>query len=445
MNTSNRPQHRDRRSGVQSTIAHALGDPRFVPATVVWFAALFGLGALAASADSLAALVIALHLPAVLPAAAPPLGLTAHCLVAFALTLAGALVGLAVAIVARGRLGRSAANAPVVAPGPRRRAVSEPDSAAPVLAQAEPDAPRVRSRDAHPDAPPRRPLVVTEHVLPFAAAPEPAAPEPAVPDFSGPLANPADLPPFLAAAYAATHAPAPATPGAAPPIPEPAETAEHKAEPEPAAAPLPLLATRAAAAPHVPITEAALGTLGLVQMIERLAIAIALRQALHQAPGAPGTAPDLCTPLHRFDPLTMDPAGPLLRTKPARPEPIAADFADFEAEPEPLAEPVEAIEAIEEEDHDAAIEGRYSSLAAMTMRRPELVAHPLPLDPQADPLAAADPAPAHDLVVPFPLIATRGAAVPAAIDAMAPEAAAPDADSALREALATLRRMSAQR
>ena len=135
---------------------------RLFPAfATLWFAALFGLGSLAISSDALGALVVMIGLPALVPAAAPPLGFTAHLLVAFALGTAGAALGLTLAL----RLRPQDVNA-------------QADAARPVYAAApfaEPEADetyKVRARDAHPDAPPRRPLVLTEAF----ADPQPAAP-----------------------------------------------------------------------------------------------------------------------------------------------------------------------------------------------------------------------------------------------------------------------------
>ena len=135
---------------------------RLFPAfATLWFAALFGLGSLAISSDALGALVVMIGLPALVPAAAPPLGFTAHLLVAFALGTAGAALGLTLAL----RLRPQDVNA-------QADAVRPMYAAAPF---AEPEADetyKVRARDAHPDAPPRRPLVLTEAF----ADPQPAAP-----------------------------------------------------------------------------------------------------------------------------------------------------------------------------------------------------------------------------------------------------------------------------
>ena len=502
---------------------------RLFPALVaLWCAALGGLGCLAAGADALAALVVHLHLPAILPAAAPPLGLTARLVLGLALAGLGGAIGLAIGVAlflrAGGKLPARPAR-PVAAPAPREDPV--------VVAE---PALRVRSRDAHPDAPPRRPLVVTEDVLPYptamvepAAAPEPAGPtEPDAISFDhggpgqterpfDPNSEPADLPPFLAAAMSAVNrnsAPvvvAPSEPIIVPafdqadmpearepevvehevveavavePLADEHETVEPAPEPVVVHAPVtPLpLASVAAAAPKTPLDELPLASLGLVQLIERLALAIATRQAHRAAVAAAEPEPvDPRMPLHRFDPLSMDPTGPLLRTKKSRgdtpairpeaaddqveaatittlPDPLATmgDWHDdHEAEPLPArflgAGAAQADTADEDAhaDHDA-VEHRYSSLAEMALPRPELV--PFVTLETATPghdhdAAAQDDRHGSDRqgserytpdpVVPFPSRLTGGDTS----SALAPG----DADRALREALATLRQMSAQR
>ena len=208
--------------------------------------------------------------------------------------------------------------------------------------------------------------------------------------------------------------------------------------PEPAAEPvfvvpeLPL-ATRAAADPRLPIGEAPIETLGLVQLIERLAQAIATRQALRlereaaaaAAADAMAVMPDPRAPLHRFDPLTMDPSGPLLRAKPHREAAPIAEIEPAEAEIEP------AEDFDPDSDDPRAGEHRYASLAAMAMPRPDLIgaAATAPVVPTAAaPVVHLHPA------------AQRGTAVP-----VAEAEADSDPDRALRDALATLRRISGQR
>jgi hypothetical protein len=383
----------------------------------------------------------------------------------------------------------------------------------------------VRSRDAHPDAPPRRPLVVTEDVLPYPTAMVEAAPAPqqsdavvepveaAHEDFTFAWAPPhdapgADLPPFLAAAFTSVRndeAPvfvAPAEPIIVPAVhdtnepefvePEPVAIEPEMAAIEPVSAAAPAspapLASLAAAAPKVALVDLPLDSLGLVQLIERLAQAIATRQTQRAATPDPdhSEAADLRKPLHRFDPLTMDPTGPLLRAKKTRADawdepaadhdddgtalvaapgtglhdPLAAvaawtDDLDSEAlqarflghaPTEPHAgrndeAPINQAPINEAPANDAVVEHRYSSLTDMALPRPELVPSGTmeSTETGVDHGAAAKAAiAAPDPVVPFPS-RLSGA------DAAAHPAPSNDADRALREALATLRQMSAQR
>lgn len=430
-----RPAARPRRG----VAAHRL----FPLAAALWCAALFALCCLAAGAESLGALSLKLHLPAIVPAAAPPLGMTARALLVALSGLGGAVAGLVIGW----RLQARALGPIVVRARPSRS--DEADDAAdaePVVAEPpiRAGAPRVRSRDAHPDAPPRRPLVVTEDVLPFAATsrfvtPEPTEPADTVIEVAPRAADVTDdLPAFLADALRANRAEA--NEPEFTPEPE-AEVAPEPVAEAPAPAPEPVfvipelpLATRAAAEPQLPIGEAPIESLGLVQLIERLAQAIATRQTLRAereaaAADAMAMLPDPRAPLHRFDPLTMDPVGPLLRAKPRR---DAAPMAEFDpAEIEDAVEPVADTDP--DSDDPLAGEHRYASLAAMAMPRPDLIG-------AVD--AAPAEAPAAAPVVHLHPTAQRGTAVPVA----EPEAdTGEDPDRALRDALATLRRISGQR
>jgi len=68
------------------------------PAVVaLWFGALFGLGSLAVRPSLLEGLVLKSHLDLVIPAAAPPLGVTARILVALILAALGAMIGIVLA------------------------------------------------------------------------------------------------------------------------------------------------------------------------------------------------------------------------------------------------------------------------------------------------------------------------------------------------------------
>lgn len=124
--------------------------PLFAPGVALWFAALFGLGTLAASTTVLEMAVRALHVDAVIPAAAPPLGMTARVLIAGGMTVLGAAIGFVVSQI-------------LAAPVRRRQAAA---AAVPVAASTgfEPEMPAFRARDLHPDAPIRAPVAATDEL-----------------------------------------------------------------------------------------------------------------------------------------------------------------------------------------------------------------------------------------------------------------------------------------
>ena len=118
-------------------------NPLFPAVVALWFGALFGLGSLAVRPSLLEGLVLQSHIDLIIPAAAPPLGITARILLALVMAALGAVLGIALAR----RLAR-----PKVEHYERKRGAK--DLAA--------EQPRVRSRDAHPDAPARRPISAHE-------------------------------------------------------------------------------------------------------------------------------------------------------------------------------------------------------------------------------------------------------------------------------------------
>ena len=111
------------------------------PAVVaLWFGALFGLGSLAVRPSLLESLVIASRIDLLVPAAAPPLGITARILVALILAAIGSAIGIAIArrlarpkaeVRERKRSKLASEEAPVRRP---YAAASESCSAAPILA-----------------------------------------------------------------------------------------------------------------------------------------------------------------------------------------------------------------------------------------------------------------------------------------------------------------------
>lgn len=105
--------------------------PLFPAFVALWFAALFGLSSLAVGMANLERAVAAIQLQLLVPAAAPPLGMTARALIAAGMAGLGGAVGFVVGrLIAR-----------------RNR------PATPV---------EVRFRDTHPDAPVRRPISAHE-------------------------------------------------------------------------------------------------------------------------------------------------------------------------------------------------------------------------------------------------------------------------------------------
>ena len=120
-------------------------NPLFPAVVALWFGALFGLGSLAVRPSLLENLVLGSHIDLIVPAAAPPLGITARILLALAMAALGAVLGI---VLAR-RLAR-----PKVEHYERKRGAKD------LAAQS----PRVRSRDAHPDAPARRPISAHEEL-----------------------------------------------------------------------------------------------------------------------------------------------------------------------------------------------------------------------------------------------------------------------------------------
>ncbi|WP_298194903.1 hypothetical protein [Novosphingobium sp.] len=453
---------------------------RLFPAfAAVWFGALFGLGSFAIPSSLLGALVLKTGLPALVPAAAPPLGFTAHLLVAILLTGFGAALGLALAL----RL------------SPRGAAKAAPADAV-VVAAAEPEADeayKVRARDAHPDAPPRRPLVLTEAFAdPLVDEPEPAAPllrrkpglsdaepmsdgGPWIPEFTPGGAGaprPLDLSALdLAALDQAEPLPEPVE---APVVAElqvealdDAEPAEPEPAPQPAllAAPESLLETEAptpaapaliaatpqlpagfaAALPDVadgswsPVAGAPLESLGLVQLIERLALAIAAQKASNVAVvEAHATMEAAAEPQPQTQPAPQAQTEPEFEPGPfSRPQPgdIAPDAAS-------TAESAAAGTARE------AILRRLGALVAGEgagdMERTDAGA-PAFARPAATTSAARGTVPTEAVV---PLRPSQSATAPFA--AAAPGAISPastnatDTDEALRSALATLQRMTAR-
>ncbi len=120
-------------------------NPLFPAVVALWFGALFGLGSLAVRPALLEALVLNSQIDLFIPAAAPPLGVTARILLALVMAALGAMLG----IMLTHRLTQ-----------PEPEVYERKRGAKDLTAQS----PRVRARDAHPDAPARRPISAHEEL-----------------------------------------------------------------------------------------------------------------------------------------------------------------------------------------------------------------------------------------------------------------------------------------
>jgi len=440
---------------------HALAAHRLFPMfTALWCAALFGLGSLAISASALAWLVVMTGLPAIIPAAAPPLGFTARMALALFMALAGGAAGMMIGMAIQRRAparepaqtntpplrrtaGATAAAGPVSAPS---SALPFTMPSAPLPAQEQPvstAAPKVRARDAHPDAPPRRPLELTDDLAadPIPGGPVaddlPISPAPQMADADPPTRFPARV-----AAVSSDEAAAVDVPLAQEPIllselapPDLAEPDAPDASPSPA--PLQEAAIDAARAAGLLdgdrltgklLTELPLDSLGMLQLIERLALALDARRSNRQS--APAGEAMAAPPARFARPLAGSPIAP---TGAARENALAdpgaiPEVPGSEAPGPSLVPPLSDLTA------------RYASLVAA-----------VPAAEGGDARTAADP------VLAFPGEAARlGLAAMRQQARAAPAAKAPvpmprpqftsaeDADAALRAALATLKRMAAQ-
>ena len=405
--------------------------PLFPMVVGLWFSALLGLGSLALRASLLERLALALHLDLVIPAAALPLGLTTRMLLALVLAVGGGLVGL---ILAR-RLGQAV---------PQRRARKvAPIVAAAAAARGDDDEDLARleaARAAHPRR--RRSLTAGDEMAP----PAPLDPAPLPGTHTG---NPGrriltfgDLEPIPPLGTATGDRPEPVDESgiaraALQPVAQAAATAstpalvatlaptpERRPASSPALAPLPLAASapvEGSAARR--LREAPLATLGVVELVERFALALDARRARSAANVAPAAS-------------VAD--GPAL-TEP-EPEPGAAGQVAAE-----LHEPVRPF------DIPAVLRTRGVDRAAGAQSGAEVAEVPedefsslLDMKPSirpSIPLADEHRAESIQPVVDFPGRDMTGIAdlcAPAAPLGTSPAAT----EHALREALATLQRMS---
>ena len=138
-----RPVAKQQRKPVKSM--PVTSHPLFPAVVALWFGALLGLGSLAVRPTLIESLVLKSHIDLVIPATAPPLGVTARILLALLLAAVGAVIGVALAR----RLAR-----PKAVETERKRGAKD-FSARPF---------HVRARDAHPDAPARAPISAHEEL-----------------------------------------------------------------------------------------------------------------------------------------------------------------------------------------------------------------------------------------------------------------------------------------
>ena len=130
----------------KASIAKPISSNPLFPAVVaLWFGALFGLGSLAVRPSLLEELVLNSHIDLVVPAAAPPLGVTTRILLTLTMAALGAILGVWLAR----RLTRPQAEV-----YERKRGAQDLNE----------PSPHVRPRDAHPDAPARRPISAHEEL-----------------------------------------------------------------------------------------------------------------------------------------------------------------------------------------------------------------------------------------------------------------------------------------
>ncbi len=445
-------------------------NPLFPLVTGLWFATLLGLGSFATAPMLLEGPVLALGIPALIPAAAPPLGFTTRIIFAVVMMGFGAIFGyvlgrflgrekIAAPIRARG-VGKNTGAAP--ASSARRPINAAEDLGAPLDTPFEQDSPARRRPLAQTEEPPaivtpaflaspveEAPVVAEKPVFAERQVFQPSVAAPTAPPAAKP-ADPLDLdllleeahviepapfapphPPFAAPRQAPPPpvTPAPITP--APITPEleiPAEPAAEavKAAPAPFAPPslanveetpprpapeqqvftpqppimpapippAPKLDTptppeaflQARAVDATPLDRTPLENLGLVQLIERLALAISRRKApetsLEPAPFkasetvAPAPAPVHQAPMARFEkspdvasatdsfvvqpapvPVAVEPER-VVQLRPAALQPPQAFTADDEAE---------------DEEPDAGLE-RFLRMSPLLSRKPEEVA-----------------------------------------------------------------------
>ncbi|NLR69359.1 hypothetical protein HGI47_00535 [Novosphingobium sp. ERN07] len=304
--------------------------PMFPVVTALWFAAFLSLGSFAVAPALLEGPVVALGIPEILPAAQPPLGFTVRALVAIVMMGVGGLIGYVIGrrlasakqeVPVRARaFGRAeAANAPVVQPS-NVKSANHRRPLNPIEDLGEPSVvgeftltDELPADGAAPFAEPTPAIVETAH-LPWdddfdfdqpAADQDPAHGEKGAED---PLAldllfGDAEVVAHESVAdeqegYAYQQFAAPAGTAAVEAVADDAPATEQSACEEAPAPSAPLVKTpllQAPAAAALPLARTPLDDLGLVQLTERLALAISRRSAraaaAPQAPVAPYAVP----------------------------------------------------------------------------------------------------------------------------------------------------------
>lgn len=447
----------------QPITAHRL----FPVIVALWLAALLGLGSLVVPSTTIEGLVVRLSLPAIVPASTPPLGFTARMLIALACTGLGAIAGFAL-----GRRLKPREAQPVV----RQRAPRAPArTATPTVRSrdAHPDAPPRRplnlsedlvidagealAEDAAPaPAPRRRALSLNDESLPatyidhaplpgtdpwaedvrreeaedpFAITVDPRAwddmigtPAPAEPAIAHDREPAFDIGPFAgpkaSAGSLGSEPEAPSAPFLADVAPEPAPA------PDPVAAPAPApIAEPAAISPvrrRSPVASAPLEELGLVQLIERLGVAIAERRMAEPATVDPSSASPGPAQRPLFVPVDAPRASevvevePVVITEPAldvdaaavpepevsvqRPETATQPQRIVSLRPAALAEPDAGLE--DDSQHESALPPRF--LSAASFQRPSDAASSVPFgaDGEQDDADEAESEPRASVILP---------------------------------------------
>lgn len=286
------------------TKAPVSSHPLFAPLAALWFAALFGLACLVLPARLLEIVVGLTGLPALVPAAAPPLGMTARMLIALAAAGLGLAVGLLIARMIAGtpRRARADKGTPRIATRMRRsKTAREPLSVQ--------DEPRDETRDETDDAPapPRTSLLAT--IARFTRKPASPAETKAIaeppPRRRRSFITPDSLAseePLLADAAHADEAPVafgitplPAAPAI---MSSPADHTDAAEDAAHTAAPIPEAPRPAPSGHRAPLGERMFEELSIVELVERLAQALlaARMRTRHAAPPAPTPAQAADTP-----------------------------------------------------------------------------------------------------------------------------------------------------